>query len=167
MYYLNSGLRLCSTTILYPLVLCIYNIISIFDGLIYYQQASRLTKLQITFVAIGTAILLSGVLSLSWRLSPEPSPPPTTPLASNPFTTAPAFELFTDDNYRDDIENDAGPTTATLDKRRSRALSTAEVEGLKNLLGDLDDEQSIINEEPETETEDQGQDKQDDPVRRV
>jgi hypothetical protein len=139
------------------------------DGLIYYQQASRLTHLQITFVAIGTAILLTGVLSLSWRLSPEPGPPPTTPLATNPFTTAPAFELFTEDNYRDDLENDQpAPTTTTVDKRRSRALSIAEVEGLKDLLGDLEDDQSTINEESEQEDSDeQQQQEQDDPVRRV
>jgi hypothetical protein len=135
------------------------------DGLIYYQQASRLTHLQITFVAIGTAILLSGVLSLSWRLSPEPGPPPTTPLAINPFTTAPAYELFTDDIYRDDIENDA-TAPPTVDKRRSRALSVAEVEGLKDLLGDLEDDQSTIDEEFEGGSELEGQ-AQDDPVRRV
>ena len=153
---MNSGLRLCSTTILYPLVFCIYNIISILDGLIYYQQTSRLTHLQITFVALGTAILLTGVLSLSWRLSPEPGPPPTTPLAANPFATAPAYELFADDVYRDDVEQDAS-TTAPVDRRRrrrrSRALSQVEVEGLKNLLGDIDDDTSTIDEEREDDND--------------
>jgi hypothetical protein len=144
LYYLNSGLRLCSTTILYPLVFCIYNIISILDGLIYYQQTSRLSTLQITFVAIGTVILLVGVLSLSWRLSPEPGPPPSTPLAANPFATAPAYELFSDEGPQEDLEGQ--PTI-----RRSRALSHVEVEGLKDLLDDLDsDDASIIDEEPDT-----------------
>jgi hypothetical protein len=140
---LNSGLRLCSTTILYPLVFCIYNIISILDGLIYYQQTSRLSPLQITFVAIGTAILLAGVLSLSWRLSSDTAPPPTTPLAPNPFATAPAYELFADDPYRDDIENTAPLTPSIPDKRQSRAISEVEVEGLKDLLGDTDDDSTI------------------------
>ena len=150
MYYLNNGLRLCSTTILYPLVFCIYNIISILDGLIYYQQTSRLTPLQITFVAIGTVILLTGVLSLSWRLSPDAGTQPTTPLAANPFATTPSYELFADDTYRDDPEHTAA---STMDKRRrSRALSELEVEGLKDLLGDIDDDASIITEEPDEET---------------
>ena len=127
---------------------CIYNIISIFDGLIYYQQTSRLTHLQITFVAIGTAILLTGVLSLSWRLSPEPGPPPTTPLAPNPFATSPAYELFIED-YHDDVEEDT--SSPAVDKRRRRALSQVEVEGLKDLLGDIDDDTSTIDDEEEQE----------------
>src|SRR5204863_5267631 len=136
LYYLNSGIRLCSTTILYPLVFCIYNVFSILNGLIYYQQTSRLTHLQIIFVVIGTAILLSGVLSLSWRLSPEPGPPPGTPLAPNPFASAPPLELFADD-YCDDVEQQ---TSSPMENRRSRVLSLVEVEGLKDLLGDIDDD---------------------------
>jgi hypothetical protein len=143
------------------LVFCIYNIISILDGLIYYQQTSRLTTLQITFVAIGTAILLTGVLSLSWRLSPEPGPPPTTTLASNPFATAPAYELFADDAYRDDVEHDTTTTAEGADKRRSRALSVVEVEGLKDLLGETDDDASTIDEVDEGELD------MDEPVQRV
>jgi hypothetical protein len=127
------------------LVFCIYNIISILDGLIYYQQTSRLTHLQIALVAVGTTILLTGVLSLSWRLSPEPGPPPTSPLAANPFATAPAYELFADDVYHDDVEQDA-TTTTSADKRRSRPLSQVEVEGLKDLLGDIDDDTSTVDE---------------------
>ena len=68
LYYLHLGLRLCSTSVLYPFVFCIYNIIAIFDGLIYFQQGSRLSSLHAGLVALGTVILLSGVLALSWRL---------------------------------------------------------------------------------------------------
>ena len=45
LYYLHRGLKLCSTSVLYPLVFCVYNIIAILDGLLYYRQASRLTPL--------------------------------------------------------------------------------------------------------------------------
>jgi magnesium transporter len=138
LYYLNSGLRLCSTTILYPLIFCVYNITSIFDGLIYYQQASRLTTLQITFVAIGTTMLLPGVLCLSWRL-PSDIQPPITPLSANPFATVPEFELFTDDVVPEDIV----PEIRTpIPRRRSRVVSYDEVEGLRDLLGDMDDDRS-------------------------
>ncbi|KAK5459452.1 hypothetical protein LTS15_003580 [Exophiala xenobiotica] len=77
LYYLHLGLRLCSTSVLYPFVFCVYNIIAILDGLIYFQQASRLSALDACFVA----------LALSWRLdnvTPEESAqqalPPRTPL---------------------------------------------------------------------------------------
>jgi len=87
LYYLHLGLRLCSTSVLYPFVFCVYNIIAILDGLIYFQQASRLSALDACFVALGTVILLLGVLALSWRLdnvTPEESAqqalPPRTPL---------------------------------------------------------------------------------------
>lgn len=87
LYYLHLGLRLCSTSVLYPFVFCVYNIIAILDGLIYFQQASRLSVLHACLVALGTVILLLGVLSLSWRLDDitpsEAAPqavPPRTPL---------------------------------------------------------------------------------------
>ena len=88
LYYLHLGLRLCSTSVLYPFVFCIYNIIAILDGLIYFRQASRLSALHGGLIAVGTVILLSGVLALSWRLDDTtPSDPaasqnlpPQTPL---------------------------------------------------------------------------------------
>jgi magnesium transporter len=87
LYYLHLGLRLCSTSVLYPFVFCIYNIIAILDGLIYFRQASRLSALHGGLVALGTVVLLAGVFALSWRLddtTPEEEPSsavPTTPLA--------------------------------------------------------------------------------------
>lgn len=87
LYYLHLGLRLCSTSVLYPFVFCVYNIIAILDGLIYFQQGSRLSALHAGLVALGTVILLLGVLALSWRLddttpseSAHPVIPPRTPL---------------------------------------------------------------------------------------
>ncbi|KAL4817659.1 hypothetical protein BDW67DRAFT_174472 [Aspergillus spinulosporus] len=68
LYYLHRGLKLCSTSILYPFVFCIYNIIAILDGLIYFRQVSRLSSLHAGLVALGTVVLLGGVLCLSWRL---------------------------------------------------------------------------------------------------
>jgi drug/metabolite transporter (DMT)-like permease len=70
LYFLHRGLKLCSTSVLYPFVFCIYNIIAILDGLIYFRQVSRIKTLHIILVALGTAILLAGVFALSWRLDP-------------------------------------------------------------------------------------------------
>jgi magnesium transporter len=68
LWFLHRGLKLCSTSVLYPFVFCIYNIIAIIDGLIYFNQSSRLSAFQAGLIALGTVILLTGVLSLSWRL---------------------------------------------------------------------------------------------------
>ncbi|KAI1351302.1 magnesium transporter NIPA-domain-containing protein [Xylaria sp. FL0043] len=75
LYYLHRGLKLVSTSVLYPLVFCIYNIIAILDGLIYFRQTDLITPLHGGLIALGTIILLSGVLALSWRLSDEQHPP--------------------------------------------------------------------------------------------
>ncbi|THC99084.1 hypothetical protein EYZ11_001405 [Aspergillus tanneri] len=68
LFYLHRGLKLCSTSVLYPFVFCIYNIIAILDGLIYFRQMSQLAGLHAGLIALGTIVLLSGVLCLSWRL---------------------------------------------------------------------------------------------------
>ena len=71
LYYLHRGLKLCSTSVLYPFVFCIYNIVAIMDGLIYFHQTGRLSVLHACLIALGTAVLLAGVFALSWRLSDE------------------------------------------------------------------------------------------------
>ena len=75
LYYLHRGLKLVSTSVLYPLVFCVYNIIAILDGLIYFDQLAFISTLRACLIALGTVILLSGVLALSWRLSDEQHPP--------------------------------------------------------------------------------------------
>ncbi|KAG5921249.1 hypothetical protein E4U53_003823, partial [Claviceps sorghi] len=75
LYYLHRGLKLVSTSVLYPLVFCVYNIIAILDGLIYFDQVSLIPPLHAGLIALGTIILLSGVLALSWRLSDEQHAP--------------------------------------------------------------------------------------------
>ncbi|KAH8695040.1 hypothetical protein BGW36DRAFT_428933 [Talaromyces proteolyticus] len=68
LYYMHRGLKLCSTSVLYPFVFCVYNIIAILDGLIYFRQASQLAGFHAGLIALGTIVLLGGVLCLSWRL---------------------------------------------------------------------------------------------------
>ena len=59
LYYLHRGLKLCSTSILYPFVFCVYNIIAILDGLIYFHQTSRLS--------LTSALLVSLCLHMTFR----------------------------------------------------------------------------------------------------
>jgi hypothetical protein len=81
LYYMHRGLKLCSTSVLYPLVFCVYNIIAIIDGLIYFHQSSRLSNLHAGLIALGTVILLAGVVCLSWRLE-DADDEPTSPVAT-------------------------------------------------------------------------------------
>ncbi|KAL5353328.1 hypothetical protein ACLOAV_001364 [Pseudogymnoascus australis] len=74
LYYLHHGLKLVSTSVLYPLV--------------FYLPPHPLAA---SLIALGTAILLSGVLALSWRLSDEQSPPPP------PSALTPGLGLVDDD----------------------------------------------------------------------
>ncbi|EED19373.1 DUF803 domain protein [Talaromyces stipitatus ATCC 10500] len=78
LYYMHLGLKLCSTSVLYPFVFCIYNVVAILDGLIYFRQASQLTGLHAGLIALGTVVLLGGVLCLSWRLEANESHPSLT-----------------------------------------------------------------------------------------
>jgi hypothetical protein len=81
LYYMHRGLKLVSTSVLYPLVFCVYNIIAIIDGLIYFDQSDRLSSLHAGLIALGTVILLAGVVCLSWRLE-DNEEEPTSPVAS-------------------------------------------------------------------------------------
>ena len=100
LYYLHRGLKLVSTSVLYPLVFCIYNIIAILDGLIYFNQTDLISPLQACLISLGTVILLSGVLALSWRLSDEQHPP-----AVGQSTLAPGLGLVEDTEGEEDEED--------------------------------------------------------------
>lgn len=103
LYYLHRGLKLVSTSVLYPLVFCVYNIIAILDGLIYFHQTDMISPLRGCLISLGTAILLSGVLALSWRLNDDQHTPP-----AGPSTLTPGLGLV------EDSEGDAGEGEALL-----------------------------------------------------
>lgn len=99
LYYLHRGLKLVSTSVLYPLVFCIYNIIAILDGLIYFDQTELITPLHACLITLGTVILLTGVLALSWRLNDEQHPP-----AVGQSSLAPGLGLVDDTEGEDEEE---------------------------------------------------------------
>lgn len=115
LYYLHRGLKLCSTSVLYPFVFCIYNIIAILDGLIYFRQMSRLTGFHAGLIALGTVVLLAGVLCLSWRLEDVDSHAPIA--AAGPSQTA------------------IGPGMAAIDENTESPLRL-ELEDEENRLGE-------------------------------
>ncbi|KAI8059600.1 magnesium transporter NIPA-domain-containing protein [Gongronella butleri] len=66
LYYLNRGVQLCDTIILVPLNFCSFNVSCLFNGLVYYDQWDRLFWWQVIFVLVGIAILVLGVLVISF-----------------------------------------------------------------------------------------------------
>lgn len=119
LYFLHRGLKLVSTSILYPFVFCVYNIIAILDGLIYFHQTSRLSALHAGLIAVGTAILLSGVLCLSWRTNEESDAPP--PADAHTLLT-PGMGLVedttTEDERGSDIDDDNASVTSADEEAR-------------------------------------------------
>ncbi|KAK3948567.1 hypothetical protein QBC32DRAFT_54452 [Pseudoneurospora amorphoporcata] len=99
LYYLHRGLKLVSTSVLYPLIFCVYNIIAILDGLIYFDQTELISPLQACLITLGTVILLTGVLALSWRLHDEQHTP-----GVGQSTLAPGMGLVEDTDAEDDEE---------------------------------------------------------------
>ncbi|WRT66551.1 uncharacterized protein IL334_003510 [Kwoniella shivajii] len=63
--YLNHSLTFAGPAIICPLAFCFFNLSSIFSGMVFYDQFSRLSTIQITFVSLGVAILLIGVWVVS------------------------------------------------------------------------------------------------------
>lgn len=110
LYYLHRGLKLVSTSVLYPLVFCIYNIIAILDGLIYFDQTELISVLRGCLIALGTVILLSGVLALSWRLSDEQHTP-----GVGQSTLAPGLGLVEDTDGEEEEEELLLNNTGTED----------------------------------------------------
>ncbi|KAH6855141.1 magnesium transporter NIPA-domain-containing protein [Chaetomium sp. MPI-CAGE-AT-0009] len=100
LYYLHRGLKLVSTSVLYPLIFCIYNIIAILDGLIYFRQTDLIDPLRACLITLGTVILLTGVLALSWRLSDEQHTP-----GVGQSTLAPGLGLIEDTDGEEDGED--------------------------------------------------------------
>lgn len=66
--FLNLGLKSVSTSVLYPLVFCVYNITSIGNGLIFYDQWAIVSRTQAIMIFLGTILVVCGVFALSWRL---------------------------------------------------------------------------------------------------
>nr|POE59045.1 putative magnesium transporter nipa1 [Quercus suber] len=122
LYYLHLGLKLISTSILYPFVFCIYNIVAILDGLIYFRQMDELPPLHAGLIAVGTVVLLAGVLALSWRLHDEDDSDPDHPVhhgmakAEIPQTVLAPGMGFVGDPDDDEVSEDDDDQSAIADE---------------------------------------------------
>lgn len=64
-FYLNLGLEVISSSIIFPLIFCVYNLFNIVNSLVYYNQLNKLNFLQIAMIFIGIFLILVGVFYLS------------------------------------------------------------------------------------------------------
>ncbi|KAJ1974793.1 hypothetical protein H4R35_003444 [Dimargaris xerosporica] len=78
LYFLSQSLELCNTLIIAPLTFCSYNVATLLNGLVYYDQFSQLQPLQFGLVFAGTVLLSIGVFILSFGLHSLDSDNPTT-----------------------------------------------------------------------------------------
>ena len=167
LYYLHLGLKLVTTSVLYPFVFCVYNIIAILDGLIYFRQTDRLRPLHAALIAVGTAILLVGVLALSWRLS-EDEPEAGTGAHIRPdiphSALAPGMGFVEDQIPDHSGGDDEDPETAPLIRRRHTLRDSALLVGQKRrrrsnlheweaIWDELDDEERYYGTLPKTSSQ--------------
>ncbi|KZT53642.1 hypothetical protein CALCODRAFT_43769 [Calocera cornea HHB12733] len=65
LWYLQKSLEFADPTLICPLAFCMFNISSILDSLIYFDQFRHLSPLQLSMILLGTFLLLAGVWLLS------------------------------------------------------------------------------------------------------
>lgn len=65
LWYLHKALVLADPTLVCPSAFCFYNLSSILNGLVYFDQFSLIAPLHLVLVMIGIVILLSGVWVVS------------------------------------------------------------------------------------------------------
>ncbi|KZV82046.1 hypothetical protein EXIGLDRAFT_779031 [Exidia glandulosa HHB12029] len=67
LWYLHKSLVLAAPTLVCPLAFCFYNLSSIINSLIYFDQLALLSTSHLLLVVLGIFVLLSGVGALSLR----------------------------------------------------------------------------------------------------
>ncbi|KIM19427.1 hypothetical protein M408DRAFT_334405 [Serendipita vermifera MAFF 305830] len=71
LWYLHKSLILADPTLVCPLAFCFYNLSSILNGLVYYNQFELMSPLKLGMVALGIVILLGGVWAVSVQSGDE------------------------------------------------------------------------------------------------
>lgn len=65
LWYLHKGLTLADPTLVCPSAFCFYNLSSIVNGLVYFDQFSLIPPLHLGLVMLGIVVLLAGVWVVS------------------------------------------------------------------------------------------------------
>ncbi|KAI0094886.1 hypothetical protein BDY19DRAFT_988676 [Irpex rosettiformis] len=72
LWYMHKSLVLADPTLVCPLAFCFYNLSSIINGLIYFDQFGYLSTLHLLLVILGIIILLTGVWIVSFPPGGQP-----------------------------------------------------------------------------------------------
>ncbi|OWB81107.1 hypothetical protein B5S32_g5461 [[Candida] boidinii] len=131
LYLLNQGLKFISTSILYPLVFCVYNMTNIGNGLIFYNQLNEVLGWNGILILLGTILVIAGVFILSY-VSSSFSSSNNNITSDNKLNSASATPLLQDEiaafaNY-DSINGNTGIPliSPTSPKRSNRHISFAD-----------------------------------------
>jgi hypothetical protein len=73
LWYLHKSLKIADPTLVCPLAFCAYNLSSIVNGLVYFNQFGALSAKQLSLVSLGIVILLGGVWAVSLQPGEEDS----------------------------------------------------------------------------------------------
>ncbi|KAF5390327.1 hypothetical protein D9757_002944 [Collybiopsis confluens] len=71
LWYLHKGLTLADPTLVCPSAFCFYNLSSIVNGLVYFDQFNLISPLHLGLVALGIVVLLVGVWVVSIQAGGE------------------------------------------------------------------------------------------------
>jgi hypothetical protein len=96
LWYLNKALKLADPTLVCPLAFCFYNTSSIALGLVYFDQIGALAWYDLVLVAVGTAVLLAGVWTVSLHGNDDlcDDDPETQPLLESPASSVRSRSSF-------------------------------------------------------------------------
>ncbi|KAF9822173.1 hypothetical protein IEO21_00167 [Rhodonia placenta] len=125
LWYMHKSLVLADPTVVCPLAFCLYNLSSIINGLVYFDQFSLLSKTQLLLVLLGISILLAGV----WIVSFPPTGGYSIDIGAwthdeadaHSFTSADSYDSALEEGEDDEEILDDEPLPMDA-RRRSRTL---------------------------------------------
>ncbi|GMM50982.1 hypothetical protein DASB73_019400 [Starmerella bacillaris] len=128
MWFVSRGLEYTSTSVLYPLVFCVYNICTLMNSLFFYSNRKVDTH-KLGYMLVGLLILICGVLLLSSRL--EESIPESINLEQEPvaipYETTASINTYTSFDA-------LTPKVSSPKRIKKRPLSKEQHEILKELF---------------------------------
>lgn len=110
----NEAIRCCSSSVVYPLTFCVFNLLSLGNSAIYYN-GSDISPTHIFWIALGTVLLLAGVLCLSLRYE---SPAYVFQVPKAPSTPTDRSPLLGDDSHYTSLDS-LDPSLSSPDTPKS------------------------------------------------
>lgn len=128
---INKGLKNISTSILYPLIFLIYNLISIINSIIFFKQWNQLSWTLLFILIIGLMLISTGVCLLSLQNIDTSITQPSYKSISLPASPMPTSPISNEDNENQYISFDTLRDMANLNNN-----SPSIPESIKNFNDD-------------------------------